>query len=50
VLTGIRGEVAQALLRLDIDMSRVVIRGTLQSGIAYAVGRSGGMSAPGTRP
>ncbi|WP_437718929.1 AAA family ATPase [Sorangium sp. So ce448] len=50
VLTGIRGEVAQALLRLDIDMSRIVIRGTLQSGIAYAVGRSGGMSAPGTRP
>ncbi|WP_437282919.1 AAA family ATPase [Sorangium sp. So ce375] len=49
VLTGIRGEVAQALLQLDIDMSRIVIRGTLQSGIAYAVGRSGGMGAPRTR-
>ncbi|WP_437972031.1 AAA family ATPase [Sorangium sp. So ce260] len=49
VLTGIRGEVAQALIRLDIDMSRIVIRGTLQSGIAYAVGRSGAMRLSGSR-
>ncbi|WP_437932429.1 AAA family ATPase [Sorangium sp. So ce291] len=41
VLTGIRGEVARALVGLDVDLTRIVIRGTLQSGIAYAVGRSG---------
>ncbi|WP_437683528.1 AAA family ATPase [Sorangium sp. So ce131] len=41
VLTGVRGEVARALVGLDVDMSRIVIRGTLQSGIAFAVGRSG---------
>ncbi|AUX32947.1 MULTISPECIES: AAA family ATPase [Sorangium] len=49
VLTGIRGEVAQALIRLDIDMSRIAIRGTLQSGIAYAIGRSGALRGSGTR-
>ncbi|WP_437321657.1 AAA family ATPase [Sorangium sp. So ce385] len=49
VLTGIRGEVAQALIRLDIDLSRIAIRGTLQSGIAYAIGRSGAQRVSGTR-
>ncbi|AUX23236.1 serine/threonine protein kinase [Sorangium cellulosum] len=41
VLTGIRGEVARALVGLDVDLERIVIRGTLQSGIAYAVRRAG---------
>ncbi|WP_437641732.1 AAA family ATPase [Sorangium sp. So ce854] len=45
VLTGVRGEVARALVGLDVDLSRIVIRGTLQSGIAYAVGRSGAVLA-----
>ena len=41
VLTGIRPEVAQALVRLEIDMSTLITMGTLQSGIAYALHRSG---------
>jgi len=36
VLTGIRPEVAQTLVGLGIDLSSVVTRSTLQSGIAYA--------------
>ena len=41
VLTGIRPEAAQAMIRLDIDMSAVVTMGSLQSGFAYALQRSG---------
>jgi rsbT co-antagonist protein RsbR len=40
VLTGIRPEVAQALVGLGIDLSSIVTRSTLQSGIAYAIGRN----------
>ena len=36
VLTGIRPEVAQTLVGLGIDLNDVIIRSTLQSGIAYA--------------
>ena len=39
VLTGIRPEVAQTLVTLGTDLSRIVTRGSLQSGIAYAMGR-----------
>jgi PAS domain S-box-containing protein len=39
VLTGVRPEVAQTLVGLGIDLSSVITRGTLQSGIAYALGR-----------
>lgn len=39
VLTGIRPEVAQTLVNLGTDLSRIVTRGSLQSGIAYAMGR-----------
>lgn len=39
VLTGIRPEVAQTLVGLGVDLTGMVTRGTLQSGIAYAVGR-----------
>lgn len=38
VLTGIRPEVAQSLVNLGTDLSRIVTRGSLQSGIAYAMG------------
>ncbi|AUX38393.1 uncharacterized protein SOCE836_106370 [Sorangium cellulosum] len=37
VLTGIRPEVAQTLVHLGIDLSGLVTKGTLQSGIAHAV-------------
>ncbi len=38
VLTGIRPEVAQTLVGLGIGLEGLVTRGTLQSGIAYAMG------------
>lgn len=41
VLTGIRAEVAQTLVGLGINLSTLVTLGTLQSGIAYALGRTG---------
>lgn len=37
VLTGIRPEVAQALVELAVDLGAVVIRSTLESGIAWAM-------------
>jgi rsbT co-antagonist protein RsbR len=40
VLTGIRPEVAQTLVGLGADLSGIVTRSSLQSGIAYASGRS----------
>ncbi|HZF47288.1 MAG TPA: polyvinylalcohol dehydrogenase, partial [Polyangiaceae bacterium] len=36
VLTGVRPEVATILVGLDIAWENIVLRGTLQSGIAYA--------------
>jgi rsbT co-antagonist protein RsbR len=41
VLTGIRPEVAQTLVGLGVDLSGIVTRSTLQSGIAFALGRGG---------
>jgi rsbT co-antagonist protein RsbR len=38
VLTGVRPEVAGIMVGLDIDWGSIVMRGTLQSGIAYATG------------
>jgi rsbT co-antagonist protein RsbR len=35
VLVGIRPEVAQAIVGLGIDLSRVVTRSSLQSGLAH---------------
>ncbi|MBZ5710512.1 STAS domain-containing protein [Nannocystis pusilla] len=40
VLTGIRAEVAQALVGLGVDLGNIVTRGTLQSGIAFAMRRA----------
>jgi anti-anti-sigma regulatory factor len=43
VLVGIRPEVAQAVVGLGIQLSDIVTRSTLQSGIAYVLGRSDGV-------
>jgi len=40
VLTGIGPSTARALVELDVDLSGVVLRGTLESGIAWALGRA----------
>lgn len=48
VLTGIRPEVAQTMVGLGVDLKSIVTRGTLQSGIAYAVGQLG-QPGPNTR-
>ncbi len=40
ILTGIRTEVAQTLIRLGIDLSVVLTQSTLQSGIATAMSQS----------
>ncbi|WP_437727216.1 AAA family ATPase [Sorangium sp. So ce861] len=40
VITGVRGDVAQTLVALDIDFGAIVTKGTLQSGIAYALEQS----------
>lgn len=37
VLTGIRPEVAQALVSLGVDLGAIVTRGTLQNGIEFAL-------------
>jgi len=41
VITGMRPEVAQALVELDLELGEVVTRGNLRGGIAYALGRTG---------
>jgi len=41
VLTGIRPEVAEMLVRLDVDLGSIVTRGTLQSGFEYALRQVG---------
>ena len=38
VLTGVRPEVATILVGLDVDLGNIVMRGTLQAGIACATG------------
>ncbi|AUX22496.1 histidine kinase [Sorangium cellulosum] len=51
VITGIRPDVAQTLTGLQIDFGAVVTRGNLQSGIAYALQRTGSPGALlGARP
>lgn len=37
MLTGIRPEMAQTLVGLGVDLSTMITRGTLQSGIALAM-------------
>jgi rsbT co-antagonist protein RsbR len=40
ILTGIRPEVAQTLIGLGVDLSGIVTRGTLEGGIAQALGNA----------
>lgn len=47
VLTGIRPEVSQAIVSLDIDLAGIVTRRDLQSAISFATGMS---LAPAPRP
>jgi predicted ATPase/GAF domain-containing protein/anti-anti-sigma regulatory factor len=49
VLTGVYPEMAQALVAVGADLGRLVIRGTLQSGIAYGMARTGMSWDGGTR-
>ncbi|XYH98616.1 AAA family ATPase [Sorangium sp. So ce1128] len=41
VLTGIRPEVARTLVQLGVELRSIVTKGSLQSGIAYALRHSG---------
>lgn len=41
VLTGIAPAVSRALVEIGVDLGQTVTRGTLQDGIAYALGRPG---------
>ena len=43
VLTGIRSKVAQSLVELGVDLSSLITRRNLQSGLAYAQSRLGQM-------
>lgn len=38
ILTGIRAEIAQTLVSLEIDFNDIITRSTLRDGIAYALG------------
>lgn len=49
VLTGVYPEMAQALVAVGADLGRLVIRSTLQSGIAYGMARTGMSWDGGTR-
>ena len=42
VVTGVSAEIARTLVRLDVDLTAIVVRGTLASGIAYATERVAG--------
>lgn len=46
VLTGIRPEVSQAIVSLNIDLTGIVTRRDLQSGIAFATTTTPGASSP----
>ena len=39
IITGIRPEVAQTLVGMGADLSSIVTHGSLQSGIAFAMGQ-----------
>lgn len=47
IITGIRPEVAQTLVGLGLDLSNIVTRATLQSGIAFALAARSGAAARG---
>jgi anti-anti-sigma regulatory factor len=39
IITGIRPEIAQTLVQIEANLEHIVTRGTLQSGITYALGQ-----------
>jgi hypothetical protein len=39
VITGIRADIARILIELQVDLSTVVVKATLQHGIVYAMDR-----------
>jgi rsbT co-antagonist protein RsbR len=41
VITGLRPELARTIVSMDIDLSAVVTKGTLKSGIDYALKQGG---------
>jgi rsbT co-antagonist protein RsbR len=45
IVTGIRAELAQTLIALDVDLNAVVTKGSLKSGIAHALMQVGGEPA-----
>ncbi|WP_437680728.1 AAA family ATPase [Sorangium sp. So ce131] len=49
VLSGVRPEVARALVEQNVDLGSIVTMGTLQSSIAYALGANGLPGAFGRR-
>ena len=50
ILVGIRGEVAQSLVHLQVDLTGVVTRSNLQAGIEYALEQMGLEIAPRVEP
>ncbi|WP_437575586.1 hypothetical protein [Sorangium sp. So ce887] len=41
MLTGIRPEVARMVVELDVELQSIVVKGSLQSSIAFALRRLG---------
>jgi rsbT co-antagonist protein RsbR len=41
IITGIRPEIAQTLIGLGVNLTGIITRSTLQSGIIYAAGNGG---------
>ena len=50
VVTGMQPKVARALVELGANLTGIVTHGTLQSGIAYAMGAIGKSTAAASRP
>ena len=49
MVTGIRPEVAQTLVGLGLGLQAMVTRGTLASGVTYALTRTGARLAYGSQ-
>jgi rsbT co-antagonist protein RsbR len=47
IVTGIRPTVAQTMVGLGVDLSRVVTRGNLQAGLSYCIGRMNDLDRTG---
>jgi anti-anti-sigma regulatory factor len=49
ILTGVRGEIAQEFVRLDVDLSELVTRTTLHGGLEVALARAERRSSRASR-